>query len=226
MKSTQGIALSRRGLFQAGTAVAAGAALSAAWPDAAAASDEPTLLYGRAVWNARPPSSPVSIISAPDTIVIHHAVWPNTMDFSLDRAAQVSREIQDLHMDQNGWRDSGQQLTVGRGGHVMEGRHRSFEAIRYGQNVHGAHVGGHNHHTIGIESEGTYTDADTIIPSGQFGSLVQTCSWLCQQYGLNPYHAIAGHRDFNNTICPGDALYQRLPELRQRTAQHMEQHGR
>ncbi|HIV56893.1 MAG TPA: peptidoglycan recognition protein family protein [Candidatus Stackebrandtia faecavium] len=214
--------ISRRGLLQSTAAVAAGGLLASAVdlsaPAAAHASGEPVLLYDRQAWGARPPTSPIEIIDAPDTIVVHHAVWPNTNDFSEKHAFQVSREIQDLHMDDNGWIDAGQQLTISRGGHVMEGRDRSFEAIRDGKLAYGTQVGNHNGHTIGIENEGTYTEAGTVVPTSQFGSLVQTCAWLCTQYNLDPFAAIKGHRDFNDTICPGQALYDRLPELRQRTA--------
>jgi hypothetical protein len=50
-------------------------------------------------------------------------------DVSLEHAFQDSRDIQNLHMDTNGWSDTGQQLTIGRGGFVMEGGNRSLEAI-------------------------------------------------------------------------------------------------
>jgi hypothetical protein len=51
---------------------------------------------------------------------------------------------------------------------------------------------------------------------------VQTCAWLCSVYGLDPYEAIVGHRDYvSTTVCPGDVLYSRLPELRNRVATTM-----
>ena len=55
---------------------------------------------------------------------------------------------------------------------------------------------------------------------GECGSpLVQTCAWLCSVYGLDPQVAIVGHRDYvATTQCPGDVLYARLPELRNRVA--------
>lgn len=219
-------AMSRRGLIKGAAAVAAGGALVATAINTSTASaasfaggDEPILLYSRDDWDARDPSTPVEIIDAPDTIVVHHAVWPNSSDFSLKHAYQVSREIQDLHMDKNGWIDAGQQLTISRGGHVMEGRARSLEAIRKKKLVYGTQTADNNDHTIGIENEGTYTEAGTTIPTGQFGSLTQTCAWLCKQYNLDPKDAIKGHRDFvPTTLCPGDALYNRLPELRKKVA--------
>src|SRR5690606_3113556 len=110
---------------------------------------------------------------APDHIVVHHTASENTSDLSLEAAFALSRWIQDLHMDGNGWADSGQQLTISRGGYVMEGRNRSLQAIEQGDHVMGAHVSGHNDHTIGIENEGIYVSEDTTPEL--FSSLIATC---------------------------------------------------
>jgi hypothetical protein len=115
-------------------------------------------------------------------------------------------------MDTNGWDDIGQQLTISRGGYIMEGRNRSLQAIGQKKNVLGAQTLSHNSHTLGIENEGTYI---TAIPTRKlWDSLVKTLAWLCDVYDLNPHTAIVGHRDYNRTQCPGDALYARLPKLR------------
>lgn len=176
-------------------------------------------VYTRAEWSARPPRSPVSIIGRPDHIVIHHTASSNTSDFSLQQAYAISHWIQNLHMDRNGWIDAGQQLTISRGGYVLEGRDRSLYAIGRGQNVYGTQTANHNSHTIGIEHEGIYVSAG--VPASLFESSVQTCAWLCTVYGLDPYAAIVGHRDYNPTQCPGDRFYARLPELRDRVASAM-----
>lgn len=119
-------------------------------------------------------------------------------------------------MDSNGWDDVGQQLTISRGGHVLEGRNRSLPAIREGSHVLGAHTANHNSHTVGIENEGTYSSA--APPNDLWQALADTCAWLCLVYGLSPHSAIVGHRDYNSTGCPGDQLYSMLPELRSQVA--------
>ncbi|NUR97097.1 MAG: N-acetylmuramoyl-L-alanine amidase, partial [Kribbellaceae bacterium] len=124
--------------------------------------------------------------------------------------------IQDLHMDTNGWIDIGNQLTISRGGFLMEGRSQSLPAINNGQNVLGAQTANNNSHTIGIEHEGIYVSED--VPVALFDMSVLTCAWLCTKYGLDPHVAIVGHRDYNTTQCPGDVFYARLPELRDRVA--------
>ncbi|MFD0855585.1 peptidoglycan recognition family protein [Actinomadura adrarensis] len=174
------------------------------------------VVHTRADWNARPPTSPATVLNqAPDRIVVHHTATANSTDYSVAHAYALSRSIQNFHMDSNGWADTGQQLTISRGGHLMEGRNRSLSAIRAGDHVVGAHTANHNSHTIGIENEGLYM---TVGPTtALWNRLVETCAWLCDVYGLSP-SAIVGHRDFNATACPGDVLYARLPQLRNAVA--------
>jgi hypothetical protein len=173
-------------------------------------------VHTRADWNARPPTSPASVLNqGPDRIVVHHTASANQTDYSVAAAYALSRSIQNFHMDSNGWADTGQQLTISRGGHLMEGRNRSLSAIQAGDHVVGAHTANHNSHTIGIENEGLYMTAAPTV--ALWAKLVETCVWLCDVYGLAP-SAIMGHRDYNATACPGDVLYARLPDLRNEVA--------
>lgn len=175
------------------------------------------LVRTRKQWRARNPRRRIDVLDhGPDHIVIHHTGTPNTPVVSLSHAYALSRQIQRFHMRAKGWDDIGQQLTISRGGHVMEGRQYSLSAVLTGQHVVGAQTLHHNSHTFGIENEGDYTTAR--VPARLWSALVQTCSLLCAAYGLNPYQAIVGHRDFNDTFCPGDALYARLPALRRTVA--------
>jgi hypothetical protein len=208
-------ALGRRELIARAAAIAGGAALIGAadltHSQPARAATAPRV-YTRAEWAARPPKSAASIIKAPDHLVVHHMAFPNSTDYSLAHAFQLSRDCQDLHMDSNGWADTGQQLTISRGGYVMEGRNRSLQAIGQRKNVMGAQTANENSHTLGIENEGTYITL--LPPAALWNSLVQTLAWLCGVYGLDPHGSIVGHRDYNNTQCPGDAFYAKLPKLR------------
>lgn len=210
------VTLDRRTILR-GAALATGGALlggamSLGERNDAVASAQPRV-YTRSNWGARSPKGPVTVLSkGPTHIVVHHTATANTSDYSTSRAAALSRSIQRHHMDTNGWSDLGQQLTISRGGHIMEGRHRSLRAIREGGHVVGAHTANHNAHTIGIENEGTYT---SVRPPAQLmDSLIDTCVWLCLVYRLDPVEAIVGHRDYNATACPGDQLYAMLPQLR------------
>ncbi|QFG23074.1 peptidoglycan recognition family protein [Actinomadura sp. WMMB 499] len=210
--------ITRRGLLGGTAAVVGGALLGpAAAASARTTAEAAPRLYTRAEWRARAPRVAATVLDrAPDRIVVHHTATPNAADHSLEHAFGLSRSIQNFHMDSNGWDDTGQQLTISRGGHLMEGRNRSLQAINAGNHVVGAHTGGHNSHTIGIENEGLYmTEAPT---AALWDELVATCAWLCGVYGLDPRTAIVGHRDYNATACPGDTLYALLPQLRDQVA--------
>jgi len=184
---------------------------------ARAALAEPRV-YTRAEWSARAATTTINYLDRrPDHIVVHHTAGENTTDYSLAAGFAHSRWIQDLHLA-NGWGDSGQQLTISRGGYVMEGRRYSLREIYERQHVSGVQTANHNDHTIGIENEGRYVTAD--VPAALFQSLAGTCAWLCATYELDPFAAIVGHRDYvTTTVCPGDRLYARLPELRQRVTE-------
>ncbi|MFI0410300.1 peptidoglycan recognition family protein [Actinomadura sp. 3N508] len=178
-------------------------------------------VYTRAQWNARAPRRPAKMTGRrPDHIVVHHTATPNSRDRSRAHAFALSRLIQDIHMDRNRWDDAGQQLTISRGGFVMEGRNRSLKAIRNGDLAIGAQVLHHNEHTIGIENEGTYMTK--AVPRRLWSSLVEVCAWLCRSYDLEPSKAIVGHRDYNKTACPGDVLYARLPALRRAVTKRLD----
>lgn len=207
----------RRTLLK-GAAVASGAAVigaSAVSPAGASpttSAAEPPMSF-RADWNARPPSSPVQVLQTPPThVVVHHTATANSTDHSLDHALALSRSIQNFHMDGNGWIDVGQQFTISRGGHLVEGRDRAVPAVREGVHCVGTHVANNNNTCVGIENEGTYMEEG---PTQELvDRLVETLAWLCGSYGLDPQTAILGHRDFNATACPGDVLYAMLPDLR------------
>ena len=203
----------RRVLLKAGLTVTAVGTAGLAGAGTASAVTAPRI-YSTAEWGARPPAGTIVVENhKPTYIVVHHAVDPPANnDFSLDRAFYVARFIQNLHMDTRGWIDSGQQFTNSRGGFVTEGRHRSLEVLRGGtKHVQGANVGNHNSECLGIENEGMYSTVD--VPQALWDSLVNLVAYIAQQYGISP-EFIKGHRDFNSTECPGQVLYDRLPELR------------
>src|SRR4051794_2261110 len=204
----------RRTLLKAGmTATAAGALGMTTTGTAGAAVPTPTI-HPTSEWGARPASGTIVVENhKPTYIVVHHAVDPPMNDdFSLARAFYVSQFIQNFHMDTRGWIDTGQQFTNSRGGHITEGRHRSLEILRGGtRHVQGANVGNHNSECIGIENEGLYSTVD--VTQALWDSLVSLVAYIANQYSITP-EFIKGHRDFNSTECPGQVLYNRLPELR------------
>ncbi|WP_231104665.1 peptidoglycan recognition protein family protein [Haloechinothrix halophila] len=179
---------------------------------ARASSASPTI-YTTSDWNARAPERAPTVLDEPaGKIVVHHTVTENSADYSLEHAFSLARSIQNYHMDNNGWIDSGQHFTISRGGYMTEGRHESLDALRNGSKfVESAHCRGQNRMAVGIENEGTYTSE--ALRTEHYSALVELCVYLSEQYGIDPYE-IYGHRDFNATTCPGDELYAMLPTLR------------
>jgi N-acetylmuramoyl-L-alanine amidase-like protein len=205
------MAVNRRTLLRAGLTATVASGLIKPGLAVAAVTQPP--IYDTRNWHARDPNGTIQVLNQrPTFIVVHHTAMDNSNDFSLEHAFQISRDIQDLHMDSNGWIDTGQQLTNSRGGFVTEGRHRSLEVLTGGtRHVMGAHVANNNSTCIGIENEGLYMTVD--VPNALWNSLVKLVAYIAQQYQI-PTSRIKGHRDFNSTLCPGDVLYARLPELR------------
>lgn len=209
----------RRTLFRVGlgTAVAAvvGTELAFSGSAEAAPSAEFPWIIDCDSWGARPPSSPIQITgNTTNKIILHHMAFPNVTDYSREHAVQLARDCQDLHMDGNGWADTGQHFTVSRGGYVMEGRHRSLETLVAGEHqVVSAHCPGENGNAIGIENEGTYITETP--PEALLDSLVELCVAVCRKFRLNAWD-IFGHWDFRVTDCPGIAFYAQFPMIRTR----------
>lgn len=178
-------------------------------------------------WGARPPvpgTFPFPMTS-PDYIVIHNTGTPNSSKAlsqnTLDGAEQLARDIQRWHMDDNGWSDSGHNFLNTVGGFILEGRHGSLNAVEQGLCIRSAHAaqdagklaGGNQ--SPGIENEGNFMTVQ--MEQKQWDSLVELCASLCDSCKISPEN-IKGHRDFSDTDCPGDWLYNQLPQLRQDVA--------
>ncbi len=182
-------------------------------------------------WNAKPPvlgESPFAPTN-PLYIVIHNTDTPNALEaFSentLEGAKQLARDIQHWHMDDNGWSDSGHNFLNTTGGFILEGRHGTLNAIQQGRCIKSAHaakdpgkLGGGNQ-SPGIENEGNFMTFQ--MEPKQWDSLVQLCISLCSSCKISPIN-IKGHRDFSETDCPGDWLYNQLPRLRKEVTDRLE----
>ena len=136
---------------------------------------------------------------ATEMIVIHHAGFP---DGDKDSSAEA---IHKFHQETNGWAGIGYHYVIRKDGTIEQGR--KPQAV-------GAHAYHHNKNSVGICVAGNFNVAK--IHSAQLDSLKLLTAWLCQKYKLNPLKAgvIVGHRNLNDTSCPGDNLYKKLDEVR------------
>jgi hypothetical protein len=217
----------RRTLFRfgLGAAVAAvvgtGIDLSTAAPASATPSSKFPWIIDCDTWDARPPNGEIEITgNTTNKIILHHMAFPNVTDYSYAHAVALAQQCQDLHMDTNGWIDTGQHFTVSRGGYVLEGRHQSLSTLDAGEHqVIAAHCPGENGNAIGIENEGTYITE--VPPDALLDSLVQLCTAVAQQFRLHAWD-IFGHWDFTlGTECPGAAFYRLFPQVRTRVLHAM-----
>ena len=135
-----------------------------------------------------------------NTLVIHHSAL----------AAELFgvREIQRLHMEQNGWADIGYHFVIDSEGKGYEARPRT---------VRGVHVRAANTGTVGIVLLGTFEEI--IPPPAQLTALDELVASLVQAYpGLTH---LSAHADFNEeTVCPGRNMMPHLRPLAQRHHLH------
>lgn len=136
---------------------------------------------------------------ATEMIVIHHAGFP---EGDKDSSAE---EIHKFHQEVNGWAGIGYHYVIRKDGKIEQGRRPQMV---------GAHAYQHNKNSVGICVAGNFNLVKP--PAVQLDSLKLLTTWLCQKYNLNPMRkgVIVGHRDLNDTSCPGDNLYKKLGEIR------------
>lgn len=124
-----------------------------------------------------------------DDLIVHCSSTYDTQDVG---AAEIRR----VHVEENGWRDIGYHYVIRRNGTVEPGR--SEETI-------GAHVAGHNAHSIGICLVGglSHVDGKTVsaanFTEAQYVALESLLRRLMLKY---PKAALHGHRDYANKDCP------------------------
>ncbi|TCS79300.1 peptidoglycan recognition protein family protein [Pectinatus cerevisiiphilus] len=131
-----------------------------------------------------------------DMIIIHHVGGTNR-DVS-------AAEIHQWHLA-NGWAGIGYHYVIRKDGTIERGRPRD---------VIGAHCYGYNKTSIGINLVGNFEEA--YPTEAQLASGEQLTAYLCQLYRLNATdNIIFGHRDLNDTLCPGENLYNQLEDFKQ-----------
>ena len=133
--------------------------------------------------------------SETDQVVIHHTGNPTDDDLSVV-------EINASHQAR-GWSCIGYHYVIRKDGTVEVGRpHWTV----------GAHVYGHNSHTIGVHVCGNFEIGEPT--SEQIESLAMLLANLCTDYGLTiDRDHIVGHRELMSTACPGRNLFSQLDTI-------------
>jgi hypothetical protein len=165
--------------------------------------------------------------------------YPN---YSADQAVQDVRAVYYYHAITLGWGDIGYNALIDRFGRVFEGRRGRDSGPHGGREIISPDVvGGHaldwNEGTCGVSCIGNFEE-NQLGPNEQtlLGTLVEFLTWSCRRFYIWPNAAsdflqvnwvwrqgiqnISGHRDVNQTACPGRYLYAYLPNIRQAVASH------
>jgi len=109
-------------------------------------------------------------------------------------------DVHNYHKNSNGWAGIGYNYWIAFDGTIYEGR---------GMNV-GAHVGGHNSHTIGIGYQGDFSSQK--MTDAQLKSGIELNKWLIGKFPNVGKNDIIGHSDLASTACPGRNF--RMSELK------------
>lgn len=164
-------------------------------------------------------------------VFVHHTGHPN--DYDCADVPAMLRALEADHVRGQGWDDIGYNFVVDRCGTVYEGRAGGVE-----RPVHGAHTKGFNRNTVGIAALGTY-GAGARVPRALIDGMAGVAAWKLRpgadprgtvrlvstndesRYGQGEaarFRVISGHRDSHRTDCPGQALYDALPAIREEAA--------
>ncbi len=167
------------------------------------------------------------------TFTVHHTADGST---DPDPASRLRTIYRNQAVNQ-GYGDLGYQFVIDATGLVYEGRWSGADGLpgfdANGLMVNGAHVAGFNAGNVGIALLGDFTAALPATPA--YRSLVLLLAALTRWHDVdavgevayvNPVSgatatvpAIAGHRDWANTQCPGDTFAPTLGRLRTDVAQ-------
>ncbi|GAA2528259.1 N-acetylmuramoyl-L-alanine amidase [Streptomyces levis] len=158
---------------------------------------------------------------------VHHTAGTN--DYACSESASIVRGVFLYHVKSNGWNDIGYHFLVDKCGTVFEGRAGGID-----KPVLGAHAYGFNTDTSSVSVLGDYsaTTANAAVRE----SVAKVAAWKLGLYGIDPtgtvvltaganngkyklgekvtMHRISGHRDGYPTECPGQHLYDDLPQIR------------
>jgi hypothetical protein len=200
----------------------------------AAQAASPPPIIPRADWGAASvPPREAPLYGEVQIAFVHHTVTAN--DYGPEDSAGIVLGIARYHRNSNGWNDIGYNFLVDKYGQVFEGRAGGID-----QAVVGAQAQGYNSTSTGIACLGTFTSI-AQSPEGM-DALARLIGWKMSVHAVptdgsvtvisaggesNRYPAgtpvtlerISGHRDGNNTACPGTVLYGQLEALRSAAAQ-------
>jgi len=161
-------------------------------------------------------------------IHVHHTATAN--DYAPADVPGILRGMYRYHTQTLGWFDIGYNFLVDRFGRAWVGRSGGVNRL-----VQGAHTLGFNVRSVGIAVIGNLEERRPTAKS--LRTVVRLAAWKLDRYGRDAMGRVVvrstgsdryadgrrvrlpvidGHRDTNDTACPGEFLYAKLPEIRRR----------
>ena len=184
--------------------------------------EKPTVVPASTWRSGLTPPKELPVQTTVKHIIVHHAAGSNTATNYTD----VVRNIYTFHTASNGWNDVGYNFLIAQDGTIYEGR--DGQKIMDGDNVLGAHFCSQNGGTMGICLLGDYMTSQPTDKSLE--SLAKFIAWKMKKEKIEPIgntvHSVSGknlnnisaHRDGTcSTDCPGNNLYPKLEQIRQKT---------
>lgn len=153
------------------------------------------IFVSRAGWGARAPKSRATFHS-PQAIFLHHTTG---VTLGADKSDDWVRNVQNQHMNSNGWADIGYSFLYDAYGNVFEGR---------GWGIQGGHTVGWNARAHAFAYLG---NGDEALSSAAQDGLRWLIAEHDRKFGSKP---IKGHRDANPTHCPGNWIWSHRNDFR------------
>jgi len=155
------------------------------------------------------------IVNDVQHIIVHHSDTDN----GITDYVNLVRSIYTFHTQSNGWSDIGYNYLIAPNGTIFKGRDPAFGEQ---SDVRGAHFCGKNTNVMGICLLGRFTNEEPTEEA--LISLEKLIAWktnineldplTSQEHFENNLNIISGHRDGCATVCPGQMMYNLIPDLR------------
>lgn len=156
-------------------------------------------------WGAKKPKQGITTCGKSARTIFHHTAGHhkelgNPNNQSREESIGYARDIQNYHMNGNGWNDSGHNFLICRNGIVLQGRWLTVSAIQAGHMVNSAHCPGQNTQ-IGIEHE-HYGSEEMTVAQKESSSLLM--AWIAWHYDTKTVLPSMPHSKYFPTACPAN----------------------
>lgn len=161
----------------------------------------------RASWGARPPRPAHMNVARGGWrwITVHHSAMTDArpLNGSLSDSSRALREIQNAHMNGEGYGDIGYHFLIDTQGRLFQGRDLAWQ---------GAHAGnGNNVDNIGVCLIGNFEQQRPT--RAVLAALERVVESLGERFSI-PRHNVVPHRHWKKTQCPGRFLLPHLASYR------------